>query len=269
MKKTDFNTVRFPKSRFSTFDLGKIGSKKHIIAGLLEIDVTEVRKKIRIFRSTGNRISFMAVFLKSIAHSIIQHPQAHALMLKKSELILFNNIDIATVIEREVSGVRVPLATVIRKVNEKSAQEITAELNAAKSLKIKDESDYVIGGKFPKFLMKLYYSLPQFLRVFIMNRILRNPFRHKESMGTVMVTSVGMAGRLPGWIIPKTMHNLSFAVGAIVKKPWVVKNSIEIREILHLSVLFDHDVIDGVPAVRFVSDLVEYIEHGAPAEWPG
>jgi pyruvate/2-oxoglutarate dehydrogenase complex dihydrolipoamide acyltransferase (E2) component len=35
------------------------------------------------------------------------------------------------------------------------------------------------------------------------------------------------------------------------------------REILHLTVLIDHDVIDGVPAARFVDDLVKKLQAGA------
>ncbi|NJO84205.1 MAG: 2-oxo acid dehydrogenase subunit E2 [Blastochloris sp.] len=37
---------------------------------------------------------------------------------------------------------------------------------------------------------------------------------------------------------------------------------IEPREILNLTVVFDHDVVDGAPATRFVRQLVELIESG-------
>jgi pyruvate/2-oxoglutarate dehydrogenase complex dihydrolipoamide acyltransferase (E2) component len=58
------------------------------------------------------------------------------------------------------------------------------------------------------------------------------------------------------------MHNLCFALGSIVKKPWVVENEIEIRDILHMTVLFDHDVVDGAPATRFIMRLVDRIQKG-------
>ena len=37
---------------------------------------------------------------------------------------------------------------------------------------------------------------------------------------------------------------------------------IEPREILNLTVAFDHDVVDGAPAARFVRRLLEVIESG-------
>lgn len=81
-------------------------------------------------------------------------------------------------------------------------------------------------------------------------------------MGTAIITSVGSVAYLPGWVIPKAMHNLCFALGSVVKKPWVVRNKVEIRDILHLTILFDHDVVDGAPAARFAARLVKHIQHG-------
>jgi pyruvate/2-oxoglutarate dehydrogenase complex dihydrolipoamide acyltransferase (E2) component len=49
-------------------------------------------------------------------------------------------------------------------------------------------------------------------------------------------------------------------VGSISWKPAVVDGSIEPREILILTVTFDHDIVDGGPATRFVRRLVELIE---------
>jgi pyruvate/2-oxoglutarate dehydrogenase complex dihydrolipoamide acyltransferase (E2) component len=53
-----------------------------------------------------------------------------------------------------------------------------------------------------------------------------------------------------------------FSLGAITKKPRVIENDIEIREILHATILFDHDITDGVPAARFSAKLKELIEKG-------
>jgi hypothetical protein len=51
-------------------------------------------------------------------------------------------------------------------------------------------------------------------------------------------------------------------VGGIALKPAVVQGRIEPRQILNLTVVFDHDVIDGAPATRFTQRLVELIESG-------
>ena len=77
-----------------------------------------------------------------------------------------------------------------------------------------------------------------------------------------MITSVGMMGKINGWVIPVSVHPLCFAIGSIVKKPGVVKDRIEIREYLYITALVDHDIIDGAPAVRILSNLSELVENG-------
>jgi pyruvate/2-oxoglutarate dehydrogenase complex dihydrolipoamide acyltransferase (E2) component len=42
----------------------------------------------------------------------------------------------------------------------------------------------------------------------------------------------------------------------------VIDNNIEIREMLNMSLLIDHDVIDGAQVARFISDLSGNIENG-------
>ena len=177
--------------------------------------------------------------------------------------MVFEDIDISIMVEKVVEGNRVPLPLLIRKTNEKTVEAIHAEIQAAQRQQIKDESDYVLTeDKIPRSLMRLYYTLPQWMRLFLIKRILRNPHRSKAMMGTAIITSVRTAGHLSGWIIPKAMHNLCFALGPIVKKPWVVAKRIEIRDILHLTVLVDHDVVDGAPAARFTARLLAHVQKG-------
>jgi pyruvate/2-oxoglutarate dehydrogenase complex dihydrolipoamide acyltransferase (E2) component len=81
--------------------------------------------------------------------------------------------------------------------------------------------------------------------------------------GTVGVTAVGMFGEgQSGWGMALTPQSLGLVVGGIAWKPGVVNGRIEPREILNLTVTFDHEVIDGAPAARFTRRLMELIECG-------
>jgi pyruvate/2-oxoglutarate dehydrogenase complex dihydrolipoamide acyltransferase (E2) component len=71
-----------------------------------------------------------------------------------------------------------------------------------------------------------------------------------------------MFGDLIGWGIPIGVQPLMFSLGAITKKPRVIEDKIQIREVLHTTILFDHDIIDGAPAARFSAKLKELIEKG-------
>ncbi len=53
-----------------------------------------------------------------------------------------------------------------------------------------------------------------------------------------------------------------FGIGSIIKKPAVIDNEIAIREILNVSILIDHDVMDGAPMARFINELRINIENG-------
>jgi pyruvate/2-oxoglutarate dehydrogenase complex dihydrolipoamide acyltransferase (E2) component len=263
MKKAKHEIIQYPLSRIGTHDVGRIGLTKHHIAGLLEVDVTEVIRHVRKLRSDGKEISFFTWMVKAISNSISENRHIHALKGRGNSTVVFEDIDLSIMVEKLVDGTRVPLPLLIKKTNEKTAEAINAEVKKAQNQTIMDESDYVMSeNQLSSAVIRFYYMLPQRIRLFIMKRILKNPYRSKEMMGTAIITTVGTAGHISGWILPKTMHNLCFALGPIAKKPWVVSNKIEIRDILHLTVLIDHDLVDGVPAAQFVARLLNRLQKG-------
>lgn len=263
-EKIEYEIKEFPSSRQSTFDTGYIGLRKHHIKALIELDVTHARELIRDHRNKKKEeLSFTAWILKCISQAIFENKSVHAIRKGKNKLILFDDIDISIIVEKEINGEKVPLPLVIRKVNRKTIKDIHYEIKQAKEQEVTDEKDYILGENQFKWAMKLYVSLPQFLRLIIWKRfILKNPFLMKKMSGTVVVTSVGMMGKVRGWVIPVSILPICFALGSIIKKPGVFKDQIEIREYLHMTILIDHDVIDGAPAARFVSRLTELIESG-------
>jgi len=91
----------------------------------------------------------------------------------------------------------------------------------------------------------------------------RDPTFGTSMGGTVSITAVGMFGEgHSGWGIYPATGTLGLVVGSIAWKPAVVEGRIESREILNLTVVFDHNVIDGAPAARFTRRLVELMESG-------
>jgi pyruvate/2-oxoglutarate dehydrogenase complex dihydrolipoamide acyltransferase (E2) component len=242
-------------------DIGKLGIKKHHIKALIEIDVTESRKKIRKIRQeSGEKVSFNAWILKCISHAVNKHKDVHSVKKGKNGLVIFDEIDITLIVEKKLEGTLVPLPLVIRNVCSKTIFEIYNEIENAKQQDIADTKKYILGNNKNSKPVILFSLFPQFIRLIIWKILLRNPMRIKNMMGTVGITAVGMMGKVHGWFIPFSIHPLSFALGSIVCKPGVVKQNIEIREFLEMTVLIDHDVVDGAPAARFVSYLVDLIE---------
>ncbi|MFZ5644914.1 MAG: 2-oxo acid dehydrogenase subunit E2 [Bacillota bacterium] len=258
----EYSIEAFPTSRLATIDIGAASQMKHHIKALIELDVTEARKMISEKKKQKHNISFNAWLIKCISKTVEEFKDIHGIRKGKSKIVIFDDIDISIMIEREIQGAKVPLPYVIRKTNQKSISDIYDEIRAGQKQSINDEGNYVLGEKKNEYLMKIYYSMPGFIRRITWRKIIQNPFFTKQNMGTVIITSVGMMGKINGWVIPVSVHPLAFAVGSIIKKPGVIDDRIEIREYLYVTVSIDHDVIDGAPAVRALSKLTELVENG-------
>jgi pyruvate/2-oxoglutarate dehydrogenase complex dihydrolipoamide acyltransferase (E2) component len=258
--KGNFTLHQIPSSRVATMDVYSAGSSRHHVAALLELDVTGSRQRLRELKRGGNRASFTAWIIQTIGLAIREHPESAAFLKNKKQLITFHDINISTMVEKEVEGKRVPMPLVIENVPQKSIADITEELERARETPL-SRSDLVINRK-KRTYESLYTSLPGFLRRTIWSWIQRHPRTAFQQMGNVMVTSLSMMGKINGWFLFKTVHPVAFGIGAVTRKPWVVGDEIMPREILHLTVLMDHDVIDGAPMVRFIKDLARRIEIG-------
>ncbi|WP_147803293.1 2-oxo acid dehydrogenase subunit E2 [Alkalicoccus halolimnae] len=252
----------FPSSRISTIDIGAASKRKHYIRALIELDVTDARQLILEKKKQKQNVSFNAWFIKCISKTVEECKELHGVRKGKKKVVIFEDIDISIMIEREVEGEKVPLPYVIRKTNEKEMAEIHEEIKAAQAQAVDGEGDFVLGEKKNAYLMKAYYAMPGFARGFVWKKIIGDPFLTKQYMGTVMITSVGMIGKINGWVLPMSIHPLSFAVGSIIKKPGVKDGRIEIREYLFVTAAVDHNVIDGAPAVRALSKLIKLVEKG-------
>jgi pyruvate/2-oxoglutarate dehydrogenase complex dihydrolipoamide acyltransferase (E2) component len=230
---------------------------------MLEVDVSMARERLRRRRREGAAASFTSWLVKSIAEVVAEMPEVHGVLRGRRQRVVFEDVDLALLVERVVNGAPVPLPVVLRRCDKSTLQEIDAAIHRASTQPVEGVGDYELGHRRSRITMWVYYRLPQALRLFIMRRILANPVRRKSMMGTVVVTSVAAGLRFPGWIIPTSMHNLVFGVGSVVRKPRVVNGEVTPRDVLHLTVLLDHNVVDGAPAARFVSRLVKKLESAA------
>jgi hypothetical protein len=104
--------------------------------------------------------------------------------------------------------------------------------------------------------------LPSFVQQMLFWVASKSPQLFKQHMGTVELNAIGMFGNRGGWGIHIPFHTLNIIVGSIARKPGVVDERIEIREYLHMTINFDHDMIDGAPTARFTQQLIDLIESG-------
>lgn len=83
------------------------------------------------------------------------------------------------------------------------------------------------------------------------------------SDGTITITNIGVFGVDTGTPILNPGEVGIVALGSIRPKPWVVNNEIVIRQVTTIGATFDHRVVDGDVASRFVQDVASVIEEPA------
>jgi pyruvate/2-oxoglutarate dehydrogenase complex dihydrolipoamide acyltransferase (E2) component len=256
-KPSVYQKIHFPKTRRFLTDVLALGQRKHLIHGLVEVDVTEARRRLRERRKeTGTALSFTGFVIGCVAKAVDENKMLHAYRGYGERLTLFDDVDVATMIEVEANGRRFPLGHIIRAANKRPLSHIHAEIRRVQQAKRKNVACSLPGRG------TLLMALPAFLRQILYRASLKRPRVMKKRAGTVLVTAVGMFGGGGGWGIPISMHTLAVTLGGVSEKPGVVAGEIEVREYLSLTLSMDHDIIDGAPAARFAQRLKELIEKG-------
>jgi pyruvate dehydrogenase E2 component (dihydrolipoamide acetyltransferase) len=78
--------------------------------------------------------------------------------------------------------------------------------------------------------------------------------------GTFTITNLGMYGVDAFTPIINTPECAILGVGRIKAQPAVVDGAVVVRQKMWLSLTFDHRLVDGAPAARFLGRLVELVE---------
>lgn len=81
--------------------------------------------------------------------------------------------------------------------------------------------------------------------------------------GTITVTNIGVFGMDTGTPILNPGEAAIVALGTIKQKPWVVDGEVRPRFVTTLGASFDHRVVDGDVASRFLADVASVIEEPA------
>lgn len=186
-----------------------------------EVDVTElVSLKDRlqsVAEKQGLKLTYLAFITKATALTLKDHPYLNAsLDEEKGDLILKRYYNIGIAVDTP-EGLIVPN---VKNADTKSIFDIARE--------IQDLS----------------------------NRARANRLRLDEvEGGTFSITSAGSIGGLLSMPLIAYPECAILGVHRIRKRPVVIQSQIVIRDIVNLSVTFDHRIVDGAEVARFVKDL--------------
>jgi 2-oxoglutarate dehydrogenase E2 component (dihydrolipoamide succinyltransferase) len=190
-----------------------------------EVDLSrifEIRKRRQedFVKKHGLKLGFMSFFTKAVVGALKQFPLLNA-EIQGEEIVEKHYYDIGIAVGTD-EGLVVP---VVRDADRKSFAEIERTITelATRARDGKLTLDELQGGSFTITNGGIYGSM-------LSTPILNPP-------------QVGILG----------MHN-------IVERPVVISGSIEIRPMMYLALTYDHRIVDGSEAVRFLVALKQMIE---------
>ncbi len=167
-------------------------------------------------------LTFLPFVIKAVIEALKEHPYLNATLDDKSqEIVIKKYYNIGFAVDIE-GGLLVP---VIKEADKKTIAELAKE--------IQDMAEKTRNRTLDLMDMK---------------------------GGTFTITNIGSIGGIFATPIINYPEVAILAMGKIMDKPVVLDGKIMIRKILPLSLSFDHRVIDGAEAARFVSDLIKLLE---------
>lgn len=78
--------------------------------------------------------------------------------------------------------------------------------------------------------------------------------------GTFSITNIGVFGVDAGTPILPPGQSGILALGAVRRQPWEYKGEIALRQVMTLSLSFDHRIVDGAEGARFLKDVADILE---------
>lgn len=233
----------------------------HSIYGLLEVDVTAIRRFIAAHKArTGETMSFTGYLTYCLARAVAEDTTVQSYLKGGKQVVIFDDDDVGLMVEGQAGNKRALMGYVVRAANRKTYREIHDEIRAVQSAPV--PADHGMPAWY-RSIMLLPWPLSSLAKAALGGVIRRDPSIGVAMAGTVGITSVGMfGGGHSGWGLTPSTLSLSLVVGGASTKPVLLAGRVEPREMLNLTVAFNHDVIDGAPATRFTRRLVELIESG-------
>ncbi|HXZ90717.1 MAG TPA: dihydrolipoamide acetyltransferase family protein [Candidatus Dormibacteraeota bacterium] len=191
-----------------------------------EVDMTEIvqlREKAKASAERrGVKLTYLPFIIKALIPALKQYPYLNAsLDDEKEEIILRRYYNIGIATDTD-QGLVVP---VIKDAEHKSITQLAAEIATL--------SDKARAGQLT------------------LNEIQGSTFT---------ITSVGSIGGMFATPIINYPEVAILGVHKISKRPVVKDNEIMIRDTTYLSLSFDHRVLDGAMAARFVNTIKQYLE---------
>jgi len=251
--KNGYKSLSLSFNRRAVIASASVTKEKNVIHAFTEMDITEPRCLLKEhFERTKEKLSFTAYIVNCLAQVIKDHPQLNSFIKGRNQIFL-DDVIVSVLVERDIEGEKVPEPIGIKQAQLKTFREINDEIRDAKKLK-SDKLGSLSDQTWIRFIPNIL------LKTFI--RLADKNLRMAKRYGKVAVTAVGMFSKEAVWFIPHGSTTVLITVGSINNKIIEVEGKYVSREHLCLTASFNHNIVDGAPASRFMNQFIETIKSG-------
>lgn len=259
-QKTGYKSIPLSFNRLAVIASASVTKEKNAIHSITEVDITVPRRLIKEYSTrTGVKLSFTSYIVKCMAQTMVDHPLLNSFIKGRKQIIL-EDVTVTVLIERELNGEKVPEPFAIKNAQLKTCSQITTEIRAAR-----EHSGEKLGNLSNMTWIRL---IPGFLLKFFV-RLADSNINLAKKYGKVAVTAIGMFDKERIWFIPHGTATVLLTVGGMYQKTEVNGDTVVENEYLCLTASFDHNIVDGAPAARFMKQLTDTIKAGELIIFPG
>jgi 2-oxoglutarate dehydrogenase E2 component (dihydrolipoamide succinyltransferase) len=205
------------------------------LTSVVEVDVTRIaalrnRSKAAFEAREGVKLSFLPFFAKAACEALKQFPTVNAQINQEEGTVTYFDAEHLAIAVDTERGLLVPV--------------------------VRDAGDLNIGG-----LSRKIADLAERTRT---NKLSPDEL----SGGTFTLTNTGSRGALFDTPIINQPQVAILGTGAVVKRPVVIADEnggdiVAIRQMVYLALTYDHRLVDGADAARFLSAIKNRLEEGA------
>src|SRR4030042_6260525 len=136
-----FHIVELPPGGRVWINTLNLSWPAHSIFGLLEIDVTVVRRFIKDYKEhTGETLSFAGYLTYCLARAVDEDKSVQAYRKGNKQLVMFDDVDVGFMIELKKGDKRLLTGHVIRAANRKTYREIHQEIRSVQSNQVPSDA---------------------------------------------------------------------------------------------------------------------------------
>jgi len=254
MMKPDYEYVSLHPARLNLLDMINTVGRASIPATLFyDIDMEWLAGIKKRFTDAGHKVTVTAFLIKAIAIAQNKHPKTRTQMLPIGGLVQFNKVRAQFTVERFIDDEPALFFGDIEDPDTKEIKTISAELHAYGTEPIEKLPQLEIQNRFSRF--------PRIFRHLIIYFGIRIPAMRLRYMGaTFGFSSLGKYGCRN--IISPSVITSMFCVGEVEDRPVAKSGKVEVSPQLSLVLNFDHRVMDGATAARFMKDIIELLQGG-------